>query len=78
MTPANPVNVGRLLVYWAVVGGLTAAVLLAPLPHGLWPEGSGYAQRAALLLQTVHASHARAVGWPINASERGWPSRPTH
>ena len=48
VTPANPVNAWRLVLYWAVVGGLTAAVLLAPLPHGLWPEGSRYLQQVSL------------------------------
>ncbi len=36
VTPANPVNGRRLVGYWAVTGLVAAALLLAPLPHGLW------------------------------------------
>ena len=36
VTPANEVNVRRLVMYWAVTSLFSVVVLLAPLPHGLW------------------------------------------
>ncbi len=41
VTPANPVNLRRLLAYWIIVGGLASAALLAPLPHGVWQTWNG-------------------------------------
>ena len=47
VTPANPVNVGRLIAYWAVGGLLASVVLLAPLPHGLWPEWQSHVREVS-------------------------------
>ena len=40
VSPANPVSVWRLLVYWALVGTTATVALLVPLPHGYWTDES--------------------------------------
>ena len=44
VTPANPVNPRRLVLYWAITALVAAVLLLAPLPHGMWQAwDEGYA-----------------------------------